>query len=230
MLIRFFILYISLGCSASFAETNYKKDIENFAETLILNEYNAIYPKNNEQKTSIIAVPLNKRITYKKCLSPFLGEIVSGKLKNNVSVKVTCPNKPQWSTYVRVRSHRLFRTIISAQALRKGETLNNNNIKVTYLTKSQLRGGSFSQKKILIGSRLKRNMGAQKIIKNRDVCFVCQKDQVIISAIKAGLVIKTSGIALNNANIGESVRVKNSRSQRIVVGTVSAQKEVQVTF
>ncbi|WP_094751643.1 flagellar basal body P-ring formation chaperone FlgA [Psychromonas sp. CD1] len=230
MFIRFFILILSLGCSASFAETNYSKSIEDFTATLILNKYTATYPENNKQQISIHVVPLNKRLKYKKCLSPFLGEIVSGKLKNNVSVKVTCPDTEEWSTYVRVRSQRLFASVISAHALRKGETLNNNNTKIAYLNKSQLRGGSFSKKTELLGSRLKRNISTQKIIKNRDVCFVCKHDQVIISAIKTGLVIKTSGIALNDANIGESVRVKNSHSQRIIVGIVSAQKEVRVAF
>ncbi|MEI6896279.1 MAG: flagella basal body P-ring formation protein FlgA [Psychromonas sp.] len=37
-------------------------------------------------------------------------------------------------------------------------------------------------------------------------------------------------MALSDANIGGTVRVKNSRTQRVIVGTVSDLKKVDVSF
>ena len=77
---------------------------------------------------------------------------------------------------------------------------------------------------------LKRNISSKKSIRHKDICYVCEGDKVTITANKSGLIIKASGIALSDGNIGSTVRVENSRTQRIVVGTVYALKEVQVTF
>lgn len=231
-MIRFIILilFISLGFSYSFAETNYRKEIENFAQSLVFAKYEASYDQKNNEKLYTKVAPLDKRLTYPPCNLDLTGEIVANKLKKNTSVKVTCPGPDHWTVYVRIKVQLLHPSIVTRNPLRKGETLRLANIKRIYLDKSKLRNGSFSEVYPLIGTRLKRNLRANKIIKNRDICFVCKNDKVTIHAIKNGLSIKASGIALSDANIGGTVRVKNSRTQRIIVGTVSALKEVQVSF
>ncbi len=230
ILIRFVILFLSLGCSYTFAETNYRKEIEKFAESLIFAKYESLYEHNNNEKLHIKVAPLDKRLTFTPCVSDLTGEIVGNKLKKNTSVKVTCPDPKKWTTYVRARVQLLLPSIVTRQPLSKGQTLRLENIKLMYVEKSQVRSGSFSEVYPLIGTRLKRNLSANKIIKDRDICFVCKNDKVTIHAIKNGLSIKASGIAQSDANIGGTVRVKNSRTQRIIVGTVSALKEVQVSF
>lgn len=227
---RFFILFLILCCSYSFAETNYRKKIENFARSLISAKYNALPPANRNEKLQINLAPLDKRLTFAPCISSLSGVIVGNKLKKNTSVKVTCSDPKPWSTYVRSRVLILSPSIVTSQPLSKGQMLNSDNIKLTYIDKSHIRIGSFSEAYTLFGTRLKRNLTANKIITNRDICFVCKDDKVTILAIKSGLSIKASGIALSDAIIGGTVRARNSRTQRIIVGTVSAPKEIQVAF
>lgn len=229
ILIRFIILFLSLGCSYSFADTNYQKEIENFAKSLISSKYQSYY-QDSQEKLYIKIAPLNKRLTFIPCGSQLTGELVDNKLKKNISVKVTCPDEKQWTTYVRAKVLRLVPSIVTKQPLSKGQTLTEDNIKSIFVEKSLVRNGSFNHLSSLVGTRLKRNLSANKVIKDRDVCFVCKNDKVTILAIKNSLSIKASGIALSDANIGGTVRVKNSRTQRVIVGTVSAQKEVQVSF
>jgi flagella basal body P-ring formation protein FlgA len=229
-LIRYIILFIILGCSNSFAENNYGKEIENFAESLIFSKYEALPEQDNNEKLHIKISPLDKRHTFTQCMANLTGEIVGNKLKKNTSVKISCPDPDGWTTYIRARILLLVPSVVTSKALSKGQTLNLTNIKLIYADKAQTKNGRFSDVNVLLGTRLKRNLSTDKIIKDRDVCFVCKNDKVSINAIKDGLVIKTSGIALNDANIGRMVRVKNSRTQRIIVGTVSALQEVQVSF
>lgn len=226
----FIIIFIILGCSNSFAENNYRKEIENYAESLILAKYNDFSKKNNNEKVSIKISPLNKQLNLKQCINKITGEIVGGKLKKSTSVKITCPDNKGWTTYIRARVEILVPSVATSLALSKGQALTSTNIKLILTEKSQTKNGRFTNIKSLIGTRLKRNLSEEKIIKDRDVCFVCKNDKVIITAVKNGLLIKASGIALNDANIGRTVRVKNSRTQRIVVGTVSALNEVQISF
>lgn len=230
ILIHFLILFLSLGCSYTFAETNYQKEIENFAESLIFAKYERLDKQSTREKIHIEVASLDTRLTFTPCRSDLTGEIVGNKIKKNISVKVTCRDDNQWTTYVRARIQLLLPSIVTTEPLSKGQTLFLSNMALTYVDKLQLRNGSFSDINLLIGTRLKRNLSANKVIKDRDICFVCKDDKVTIQAIKNGLSIKASGIAQSDANIGGTVRVKNSRTQRIIVGRVSALKEVQVSF
>lgn len=229
-MIRLFIIFFIVNSSYCFAEESYRKKIENFAESLILSKYDKSYELDVNNKLQISITPLDKRLKFTPCTTDLTGNLVSEKLKKNTSVKVMCSDPKPWTTYVRAKVRILLPRVTTNIALIKGKRITPDNIKISYVTKSRARNGSFDQLNTLIGTRLKRNLSADKIITERDVCFVCKGDKVTIQAIKSGLAINASGIALNDANIGSTVRVKNSRTQRIVLGTVSAPKVVQVSF
>ncbi len=227
---RFLILFLSLGCNFIFAETNYNKTLENFAETLILKKYNTGEKKESNEKIYIKAHPLSKIKTYTMCNSQLKGHIVGEKLKPHTTVKITCSDPTSWSIYIRVKIKKLLPVIVASQSLSKNQILNKNNIKILYLEKSRIKSGAFSLPSSLYGSRLKRNITKNRTIKNRDICVVCKNDKVNIYAKNGGLSIKTSGIALSDANIGSTVRVKNTQTQRVVVGVVRGLKNVQIAF
>tara|TARA_R110001583_G_scaffold33943_5_gene114573 strand:- start:4821 stop:5510 length:690 start_codon:yes stop_codon:yes gene_type:complete len=229
-LIRFIILFLSLVCSYSFAESNYRKELENFAQALVLEKYHSLYQLQENEKLELNVAPLDKRINYPKCETGLTGELVNNKIKLTTSVKVTCLDEKQWINYIRVRVNVLQKVVVVNDSLSKGQVITQDNIKMVYLSKSRIRNGSFDSLESLYGVRLKRNLTENKIIKNRDVCFVCKGDKVTINAIKTGLSIRASGVALHDANIGNTVRVRNSRTQRIVVGTVYGLKAVNVSF
>jgi flagella basal body P-ring formation protein FlgA len=230
ILIRFIFLFLSLGCSYSFAETNSRKELENFAQTLVFDKYHSLYQLQKNEKLILKVAPLDKRVDYPVCETGLVGEIVKNKIKSTTSVKVACLDEKQWINYIRVRVSVFQQVIIVNSSLSKGQALSQSNIKLVYRDKLRIRNGSFTSLESLYGARLKRNLTTNKIIKSRDVCYVCKGDKVTINAVKTGLSIRASGIALNDANIGGTVRVKNSRTQRVVVGTVHALKEVNVTF
>ncbi|WP_238596698.1 flagellar basal body P-ring formation chaperone FlgA [Psychromonas sp. psych-6C06] len=229
-MIRFVFLFLSLACSYSFAEANYRKELENFAQSLVFDKYHSLYELQDDERLSVKSAPLDKRINYPECITGLTGEVIKNSIKSTTSVKVTCADETPWTTYLRVRVKLLKQAVVVSRSLSKGQVLNSENIAIVYMSKSQIRNGSFSSLENLYGARLKRNLNSNKIIKNRDVCYVCTGDKVTIKATKTGLSIKASGIALSDANIGGTVRVKNSRTKRIVVGTVSNLKEVKISF
>ncbi|TEW46021.1 flagellar basal body P-ring formation protein FlgA [Psychromonas sp. RZ5] len=229
-LIRFILFLISLGASYTFAESNYSKDIEKFAETLVFDKYNQDFELRAEQKLDIKATPISDRLKFKQCTTPLQGYIVGDKIKSKTSVKVSCEDIDKWDIYIRVKVQVLIPVVIAEKSLNKGEVLNENNIKLIYKPKSQVRGRVFANAEVLKGARLKKNVTSKKSIRHRDICYVCEGDKVTLSANQNGLVIKASGIALTDGNIGSSVKVKNSRTDRVVIGTVHALNEVYVTF
>ena len=228
-MIKFILILLSLGASYSFAEPNYSKDIEKFAETLVFDKYNQDFELTTEQKLDIKATPISNRLTFKQCSTPLQGKIVGDKIKPKTSVKIYCEDLDNWDIYIRVRVQVLIPVVIAEKSLSRGEVLS-NNIKLIYKPQSQVRGRVFSNPRVLQGARLKKNVTAKKSIRHRDICYVCEGDKVTLNANKSGLVIKASGVALTDGNIGSSVKVKNSRTQRIVIGIVHGLNEVHVTF
>lgn len=204
--------------------------MENFAQELVFEQYYAQFKLQETEKLSLKVSPLDKRISHPYCTTGLKGEVVNNNIKTTTSVKVSCLDKKPWNLYVRVRVNTLLKVAVTSSALSKGQALNADNITSVYMDKSRIRNGGFTSPESLYGVRLKRNLNTDKVIKNRDVCFVCKGDKVTINAIKTGLSISATGIALSDANIGGTVQVKNSRTQRIVVGTVSDLKKVDVSF
>lgn len=229
-MIRFILVVLSLGTSFSFADSDYSKDIEKFAEDLVFDKYEETSELTDNQKLYIKAKPIPDRLTFQKCSTPLHGSIVGNKIKSKVSVKVSCLGTHKWDTYIRIKVQVLMPLVIASHALSKGEVLNDNNMALIYKDESQIRGAVFSDIEILKGARLKKNVSSKKSLRHKDICYVCKDDKVTITANKNGLLIKTSGIALSDGIIGSTIKVKNSRTQRIITGSVYALKEVHVTF
>lgn len=229
-MIRFILFVLSLGASYSFADSNYSKEIEKVAEALVFQKYAETFELTGEQKLNIKAIPINKRIQLDSCSKPLQASIVGNKIKSKTAVKVSCEGAKRWDIYVRVNVKVMVPLIIASRPLSKGEMLSSDNIELVYKDKSQIRGSVFTNTESLDGVRLKRNVSRNKNIRSKDICYVCKGDKVTITANKNGLVIKASGIALTDGIIGSTVRVRNTRTERIVVGTVYALKEVHVVF
>ena len=83
---------------------------------------------------------------------------------------------------------------------------------------------------MLVGSRLKRDVKQGDQIRSNSFCVVCKNDKINIIARSGGLSLKTSGIALDDGTVNQSVRVKNLKTQKIISAVVSAPAEVEVVF
>ena len=123
-MIRFILFLLSLGTSYSFAESNYSKDIEKFAETLVFDKYNQNFELTAEQKLDIEAIPISDRLTLNNVQTPLQGNIVGDKIKSRTSVKISCEDIDNWDIYIRVKVQVLIPVVIAEKSLNKGEVLN----------------------------------------------------------------------------------------------------------
>lgn len=229
-MIRFIFIILTLSSSYSFADSNYRKEIEKFAATLVFDKYTKPIDFEEGNKLEIAAFPISEHLRFTQCLQPLEGQIIGDNIKSKTTIKVTCNNTIPWNVYVRVQHKILTPVVTTTRTLNKGDVLSDDNMQIIYKDKSQVRGSFFAQMSTLQGTRLKRNISVNKNIQSKFICYVCSDDKVTIIANKAGLVIKASGIALTDGNIGSTVKVKNIRTQRVIIGTVHALKEVYVSF
>jgi flagella basal body P-ring formation protein FlgA len=183
-------------------------------------------------KIQITPQSLDSRLSPPPCLPPILAELASDReIGRNNTVKISC-NSPAldypWQVYLSVRAEILFPVVVAKKVLSPGTVIFSDKMQIAYVEQYSLRGQYFSDVSKLSGIRVKRRVAKDAPILSGNLCFVCKGDPVSIFAKTAGLEIKTSGEALSDGNIGETIRVKNRSSSRELDAQVTGIGEVEV--
>lgn len=185
-------------------------------------------PLNGVQKIS--AQQIDSRLNLPDCSEP-LTTSIPGKqnYKFSATVLVQC-NVEKWKLYVPVRITTLIPMVVATRTMANGTKLSKSDLKIGLVNSRFQRGQIFTDVKQLIGSKVKRNLSIGNPVQGNNICLVCKKDPVIIIASSANLTVKAKGIALSDGSLGDEVTVKNIKSKRTIIGTVSSVGIVKVSF
>ncbi|MFO6421823.1 flagellar basal body P-ring formation chaperone FlgA [Motilimonas sp. KMU-193] len=224
MLKRLFILLCSLGIYQAFASPNPHLLIEKMAEDEVAAQIQS--PANG--KVDIVASPLDSRLSFTPCQQPLTADIVNDKINKTTVVKVSCDDASAWHTYVQVRVKITTPVVIASQLLAPGAVLSEQNIIIDFVEVQNIRGNVIADPTQLYGVKAKRRIPKGRMIKMRDVCYICKGDNVIIKAKIDNLEIKTNGIAISSGSLGQTIRVKNVQTNKTVVGKVTGVSEMEV--
>ena len=91
--------------------------------------------------------------------------------------------------------------------------------------------GYFSDVDDVVGRKAKKAVTVNKIIRTRhlELDYAIQKDQSVIIESQIGPVtVFGAGTAVNNAQLGDRVRVKNKSSGMVVEGVVISEKKIRI--
>ncbi|MCF2856498.1 flagellar basal body P-ring formation protein FlgA [Pseudoalteromonas sp. SMS1] len=223
----FLILAYFLAMPAVYAQTYESEQIQKLAIKYV--EAHTIQETKGE--INIKALPLDTRLPNRACPSPLN---VSSKAKppftRQVTVQVRCDDRERWVQFVHVKIEVLFPVIVSAQQLDKGVVLQAEDLKIAMRPKHFVRASNIDDVTMLIGSKTKRRIQADKPIIMRHICMVCKGDTVIIVAGNEHFAIKTQGIALQDGNLGDQIRVKNTKSGKTIRARVKDVDSVAVNI
>jgi len=148
---------------------------------------------------------------------------------SNFSVKVSC-SATNWFTYVNIALERLQSVVVATTIVSPGELLSSSSVTIKQIDVNRLRTSTFLQPDQIIGARAKKRMREGSIITRNMLCFVCKGDRVTISASINGLSIKTKGMALEDGNVGDAIKIENVTTDKVIVATVLKQGEVRVAI
>lgn len=179
---------------------------------------------------TVKAANLDSRLKLTIC-PEHLESSVPGKqsLTGNVTVLVSCRSE-SWQVYVPVRIQLLLPRVVATKPLARGVVLSASDLAVQMVETRFQRGVVFERPQQIIGSKVKRNVNMGDAIQGSDICLVCRNDSVLIKAGRSGLNIVTKGTALSDGSLGEQIRVQNTKSKRVVDGTITGVGEVTVNF
>nr|WP_051202036.1 flagellar basal body P-ring formation chaperone FlgA [Ferrimonas senticii] len=186
------------------------------------------FPEHAE--VQVKAKTLDKRLKLKRCLLPLNAHAPTSKQQRLTTVKVTCPDADGWSLYVPVETRIYYSVVTASIALEPLTSLGYDNLKLQRMEAASLRGNYFTSIEQLAGARTTRRVGDGQPLRRQQICQVCRDDIVTIYARSASLELKTSGKAIGNGSVGDTIRVQNSRSERMIDAEVIAVGEVQVNL
>ncbi|MFB2651787.1 flagellar basal body P-ring formation chaperone FlgA [Shewanella seohaensis] len=183
-------------------------------------------------KVEIAPQPIDNRLLPAQCASPIKVELASDReISRNNTVKVSCDTPDlayPWQIFMSVRVDILFPVVVASETLAPGELISPTQIEIRYIDQNSLRGMQFSDTSQLSGVRVKRRVAKNFPIFGNNLCFVCKNDSVSIYVRSSNFVLKTVGEALQDGNIGDQIRVKNSSSNKELDAIVTAIGEVEV--
>ncbi|ENM5760550.1 flagellar basal body P-ring formation protein FlgA [Vibrio mimicus] len=147
----------------------------------------------------------------------------------NITVLVECKSD-NWRIYVPVRLTITIPLITAAAPLSRGQMISAQDVTLSMVDLLRFRRQGFSTPETVIGAKIKKNVRVGDVIEQSDVCIVCRNESVVIKAVRSGMSITTKGTAMSDGVLGEQIKVKNDKSNRIIDAQVSGVGEVTVAF
>lgn len=222
--IGFFFFFFSF--SATSATEGQIENIQLAAEEYILSTVE--WPTGGTLEVS--AANIDSRIFATDCPTGLkTSSSSSNPSASNITVLVECPDE-DWRTYVPVRLTRTGPQVVLTTTLSRGQLISPQDVTVSMVDLQRFRRQGFSSIEAVVGAKTKKNLHSGEILEDRDICVVCRSETVTIKATRSGMTITTKGVALTDGSLGEQIRVKNSKSNRIIEGRVTGISEVTVVF
>jgi flagella basal body P-ring formation protein FlgA len=190
--------------------------------------YQSPYPVRYELST------LDQRLNLKPCQKSLMISFTRAeKVMGNTSLSIRCEAPVKWHIHLPVRVDVYDDVLISKSPLSKGQTIDAHNVTYRKENITRLNQGFFRRTDPLQKLEVKRNLSAQSILtsamlKPRQLVKSGQKVTIMLEL--NGMQIKTSGFALQSASQGQIIKVRNSQTNKIVEGIVSAEGQIRVNL
>jgi len=188
--------------------------------------------RNRAEPPQIRLSNLDPRLRLPKCGAALEAFLPGGaKTAGNTSVGVRCPGPRQWTVYQNANVRIFDRVLVSSHFLPKGTVLNATDLKLERRELSALLSGYETEPERLTGKQLRRALMAGAVVAPqalKALPLIKQGETVTIVMRQGGMEVRSSGIALEDADLGERLRVRNETSKRVVEGTVTASRRVEV--
>ncbi|MFT5392650.1 MAG: flagella basal body P-ring formation protein FlgA [Gammaproteobacteria bacterium] len=177
---------------------------------------------------------VDRRLRMPKCNKPLQAFAAPGQTRGDrATVGVRCTSERPWKLYVSARIQTFDDVVVSARPLSRGDVIMPGDLTRQRRDISRLRRTYFTDPKLLVGRHLRRSVTAGQPLSarwlNRPV-DVRRGQRVVLLAQVSGLQVRMEGTALSNAQIGDLIKVRNLRSNRVVEGVVNDAGTVMVAL
>ncbi len=149
----------------------------------------------------------------------------------NITVKTTCAGSRRWTVYVPVSIDVFADVLVSTRSLQRGDILEESDVTYQRMNTSSVGRGHIESFPRALGMEIKRPIKSGDVVRLSYLTkpdIVRKGQTVVVSSKSRFLSVETSGIALVNGHMGERIKVKNERSNRVVDAEVVAPGKVTI--
>ena len=208
-------------------------DVQSLASIKLQAEsYIADYPYQSRYTPGFQLNRLDSRLRLAACAEDLAIEFSpSDRTHGNTALSISCTNPREWKIHLPVRVDLYDDVMVAAKPLIKGQFIDESAIIYEKRNISRLNNGYFSRDIEAQQLEARRNLARGTILTPANLLprmLVRSGQQVTLLLDINGIVVKSTGQALQSARLGQVVRVRNSQSSRIVEGVVSGEALVKV--
>ncbi len=147
----------------------------------------------------------------------------------NITVKTSCMSDRRWTVYVPVSLDVYAEVVVATRSLKRGDVLTHDDVEFKRMNTSSVGRGHIEDASRALGMEIKRPIKPGDVVRLPYLTkpdIVHKGQTVVVSSQSRFLKVETSGVALVSGHMGERIRVKNERSNRVVSAEVIAPGKV----
>ena len=181
-----------------------------------------------QAELELIGVPAEYRLP--SCKQALAIDTVRPLLPGRNGIQIQCTS-PYWSQTFAIRLKHFLPVVVLKSSVTSGEILSHQDVHAVEMDIGEQNKGYFTDPEPLIGQVVRRSLRPGTVI-NPDMIeapdLIKRGEPVTIMVKRPGLMIEMDGTALVSGRRGELIRVRNTRSQKVVSGRVVDTGVVQV--
>ncbi len=215
--------------SGQAATTDVQRQIDE-AIKLYVNEEHA----DRYQDVGVDIQPIDSRLRLSRCDQALqLKHRPRNRTTGRLTFKVTCSGSDSWAIHVPVTVQAFDQVVVSDLPIAKGTHLSPADLRLELMDISRLYSGYFQSLDELDGFVARRPIQAEQVMTPALVNparMINRGERVVIIAEGPGLSIRATGLAMEDGAFGELIRVRNTSSNKVVEGRISAPGLIKVSL
>ena len=221
------LLSLSAGSfpgQAEAAEWQSPESIRAAAEQLVLQAL------AGQSQVSVEARGVDPRLKLPACTVPLQARAERSLRNGQGTVTVSCTGQSPWKLFVPVRAVHNVEVVVASRSLARGLRLGREDLKVELRPSNILPVAYLTRLEDALGLSVQRTIppGTVLVPGALDRPRLVQRGSLVtLVAGRSGIIVKSDGVALEDATLNQRVRVK-TRAGRVVEGIVEASSQVRV--
>ena len=208
---------------------------DSLASTISGYEIKSLIEKWLEKQSVEANVNILESLRYPACEPENI--IINDISGNSKLIKVNCIGKNPWQFIVRnevnkqkseIKNEQLSNFYALKNFKEKGSIIKEKDLIIIKRKNSQ-RNLFISEKTDIVGKKLKKSVNSNQLLKRSNLekdWLIKKNSQVTIINNKSFVTIKEDGLAMNDANYMDMIKVKNVKSGKVIVGYAKNEKKV----
>jgi flagella basal body P-ring formation protein FlgA len=192
------------------------------------------YPYESPYPPRVEVGNLDSRLRLKACREELSIDFARSNMTHgNTAILVRCPVKSGWKVHLPVTIEVFDDVLVAATPLLKGQNIDQSTVVLRKQNIARLKNGYYTRDSKLGQLQARRKLVSGTVLTPSNLSprlLVRSGQQVTLVLNYNGLQIKSTGKALKSAILGEIVRVRNSKSRKIVEGVVAGEGLVRVNI